>query len=230
MPPIDCFSSASVKSVIDQSPVWSSPSTTKTRPFMPSVPAIVLGWAHGAGSSGLDPREIYGIKRLYRLWKIAMITTMTPLPNAAAHTSTSSEPNASSVKKAAPQKVPPQRKAAKKKAAAAAPRAAPVVALPKAAAKPKKAAVSTKSLPKPVAKHAGKPAAKLVRDSFTMPQREFGLIAVLKDRALDFKRPTRKSELLRAGLQALAAMNSDALKQALDRLAPIKTGRPRKHA
>ncbi len=62
-----------------------------------------------------------------------------------------------------------------------------------------------------------------------MPQREFGLIAVLKDRALNFKRPTKKSELLRAGLQALAEMNGDELKRALGQLLPIQTGRPKKH-
>jgi len=61
-----------------------------------------------------------------------------------------------------------------------------------------------------------------------MPQSDFGLIAVLKERALAFKRPTKKSELLRAGLQALAALKRDELKQVLERLVPLKTGRPKK--
>jgi hypothetical protein len=61
-----------------------------------------------------------------------------------------------------------------------------------------------------------------------MPQSDFALIAALKDRALGFKRPTKKSELLRAGLQALAAMPVAELKVALGRLTPLKTGRPRK--
>jgi len=70
--------------------------------------------------------------------------------------------------------------------------------------------------------------AKLVRDSFTMPQSDFALIDLLKTRALGFKRPTKKSELLRAGLQALAAMPEAHLKAALGKLAPLKTGRPKK--
>lgn len=71
------------------------------------------------------------------------------------------------------------------------------------------------------------PKAKLVRDSFTMPQKDFGLIAVLKDRALSFKRPTKKSELLRAGLQVLAALTAPALRAALESLTPLPTGRPK---
>lgn len=72
------------------------------------------------------------------------------------------------------------------------------------------------------------PKAKLVRDSFTMPQADFALIAQLKDCALGFQRPTKKSELLRAGLQALAALNDEVLKAVLAQLPEIKTGRPRK--
>jgi len=72
------------------------------------------------------------------------------------------------------------------------------------------------------------PKTKLVRDSFTMPQKDFALIAILKDRALGFKRPTKKSELLRAGLHALALLNLTALRTALETLTPLKTGRPKK--
>lgn len=78
------------------------------------------------------------------------------------------------------------------------------------------------------ARAAKAPKAKLVRDSFTMPQSDFALIAALKDRALGFKRPTKKSELLRAGLQALAALDAAALQRALNALAPLKPGRPKK--
>jgi len=100
------------------------------------------------------------------------------------------------------------------------------VTLPKAAAGAKRneRADAAAAL---VEKDAAKPKAKLVRDSFTMPQRDFSLIAALKDRALDFKRPTKKSELLRAGLHALSAMKQTDLKQALEQLAPIKAGRPK---
>lgn len=74
---------------------------------------------------------------------------------------------------------------------------------------------------------AATPKAKLVRDSFTMPQKDFALIGILKDRALGFKRPTKKSELLRAGLHALGLMNLIALRTALEALTPLKTGRPK---
>jgi hypothetical protein len=69
---------------------------------------------------------------------------------------------------------------------------------------------------------------KLVRDSFTMPRSDFELIALLKERALTFKRPTKKSELLRAGLQALASFNQKQLQTALDGLPLLKSGRPKK--
>jgi hypothetical protein len=68
---------------------------------------------------------------------------------------------------------------------------------------------------------------KLVRDSFTLPREDFELIAALKDRALDFKRPTKKSELLRAGLQVLASLDQAKLRAALDALRPLKAGRPK---
>ena len=70
--------------------------------------------------------------------------------------------------------------------------------------------------------------ARLVRDSFTMPQADFDLIAGLKERALGFKRPTKKSELLRAGLQVLAGLKDTALRTTLDGLTPLKPGRPKK--
>ncbi|WP_298232222.1 hypothetical protein [uncultured Azohydromonas sp.] len=69
---------------------------------------------------------------------------------------------------------------------------------------------------------------KLVRDSFTMPRGDFALIAVLKERALGFKRPAKKSELLRAGLHALAALDDVKLQAALEDLTPLKAGRPKK--
>lgn len=68
----------------------------------------------------------------------------------------------------------------------------------------------------------------LVRDGFTMPEADFALIGTLKARALAGGRETKKSELLRAGLQALAAMDSATLRAALDALEPVKTGRPKK--
>ena len=75
---------------------------------------------------------------------------------------------------------------------------------------------------------AKKPKHKLVRDSFTMPGNDFQLIDQLKHRALGFKRPAKKSELLRAGLHVLNGLTDAKLKAALDALDPLKPGRPRK--
>jgi len=106
--------------------------------------------------------------------------------------------------------------------------------VPKAAAKPSQPARKTaaaKAIAVEVA--AAKPPkakAKLVRDSFTMPAADFAVIAVLKDRALAFQRPAKKSELLRAGLQVLQALDDAKLRKALDALVPLKPGRPKKDA
>ena len=101
---------------------------------------------------------------------------------------------------------------------------------------PRKAVKSVKTVKK--AKVPAAPAApaakslraneKLVRDSFTMPRADFGLIQQLKDRALGFQRATKKSELLRAGLQALADLGDAQLQTRLGKLATIKAGRPKK--
>lgn len=69
---------------------------------------------------------------------------------------------------------------------------------------------------------------KLVRDSFTIPKAEFAVLEDLKKRASGLAQPVRKSELLRAGIKALAAMKDDAFKAALTAVPVIKTGRPSK--
>jgi len=100
-----------------------------------------------------------------------------------------------------------------------APPSAPMPASsPKAAAvvKPAKAAKPPKLRSKPV------------RDSFTMPEADFALIYTLKARTLAAQRETKKSELLRAGLHALADMDSKALLAALQQLEPVQVGRPKK--
>lgn len=68
---------------------------------------------------------------------------------------------------------------------------------------------------------------KLVRDSFTIPKDEYLVLDVLKARALGLETHVRKSELLRAGIQALNAMNDKALLKALGAVPTLKTGRPR---
>jgi hypothetical protein len=69
---------------------------------------------------------------------------------------------------------------------------------------------------------------KLVRDSFTMPRSDFALVQRLKDRAMGFRHAAKKSELLRAGLHALMAMDDATLQRTLAALPTLKAGRPRK--
>jgi hypothetical protein len=101
-----------------------------------------------------------------------------------------------------------------------------------AAAARKKPAAPRKAAPVAAARNDDKKApklrARLVRDSFTMPESDFALIATLKARALAAKREAKKSELLRAGLHVLMALDSASLLVALGRLQPLKVGRPKK--
>jgi hypothetical protein len=124
----------------------------------------------------------------------------------------------------------PARKAPRASAAKRAPAAkaaAKTTAMPKAVKMPKPG----KALKTDKADKAGKPPKlhrKPVRDSFTMPEADFALIATLKARALAGQRETKKSELLRAGLHALAALSPAELVAALGQLDPVKIGRPKK--
>ena len=116
----------------------------------------------------------------------------------------------------------PAKPIAKAPAKTLAPKAKPVKALKVAA--PKKAVVA----PKPV--KAEKPAKvkkpKLVRDSFTIPKDEYDVIDALKVRGGKLGQSVKKSELLRAGIKALAAMSDIQFKAALIKVPTIKTGRP----
>lgn len=67
---------------------------------------------------------------------------------------------------------------------------------------------------------------KLVRDSFTIPKAEYVVLDNLKLRAAKLTRPAKKSELLRAGIKALAALSDAAFLTALEQVPAIKTGRP----
>jgi hypothetical protein len=69
---------------------------------------------------------------------------------------------------------------------------------------------------------------KLVRDSYTMPKDEHAVLGELKQRGAKLGQAIKKSELLRAGLKALAAMGDKALLAALKAVPSIKTGRPKK--
>ena len=69
---------------------------------------------------------------------------------------------------------------------------------------------------------------KVVRDSFTMPTKEYAKIAKVKDACLKAGFQIKKSELLRIGIALISDMGPKKLKSAQAKLDPIKTGRPKK--
>lgn len=69
---------------------------------------------------------------------------------------------------------------------------------------------------------------KLVRDSYAMPENEYAQIGELKKRLATMSVDVKKSELLRAGVAVMAALNDAELKQVMARVERIKTGRPAK--
>lgn len=69
---------------------------------------------------------------------------------------------------------------------------------------------------------------KLVRDSYAMPENEYAQIGELKKRLVTMSVDVKKSELLRAGVAVMAALNDAELKRVMARVERIKTGRPAK--
>lgn len=82
--------------------------------------------------------------------------------------------------------------------------------------------------PKKVEKPAKAKKIKLVRDSYAMPDTEYARIGELKKRMAALGNEVKKSELLRGGIAALAALNDAELKAVMGRVERIKTGRPAK--
>lgn len=74
---------------------------------------------------------------------------------------------------------------------------------------------------------APKVKSKLVRDSFTIPKAEYLVLDRLKLRAVGLKRPTKKGELLRAGIALLNTLNDAAFLNALSKIPSLRTGRPK---
>jgi hypothetical protein len=91
----------------------------------------------------------------------------------------------------------------------------------------KAAAAQVAEAEAPVAKPAKPHKPKLVRDSFTIPKDEYQVLESLKSRGLGLGQQVRKSELLRAGIKALAAMNDRVFLKAIGGVPTLKTGRPK---
>ncbi len=136
-------------------------------------------------------------------------------------------PKPAAVKKPA---VKPATRAAAKPAAAAAAPAAPKadkkvekVAKPEKADKPVKAEKVEKVEKAPKAKKV-----KQVRDSFTMPENEYAVLAQVKKTCLKSGVEIKKSDLLRIGVSLIKNLKINELKDILGSLTPLKVGRPKK--
>jgi len=69
---------------------------------------------------------------------------------------------------------------------------------------------------------------KMIRDSFTLPEGDYAMLAELKKKCLEAGVHVKKSELMRAGLLHLSKLNQSVLLQAVAQVEIIKTGRPAK--
>ena len=94
---------------------------------------------------------------------------------------------------------------------------APKIQTPKASSK---VAVIASPKPKPLQE-------KVIRDTFSLPQTDYTLIDALRKRCLKAETSATKSEIIRAGLHALSAMNNQELTQTLKSLQKVKAGRPK---
>jgi len=109
-------------------------------------------------------------------------------------------------------------------------RASVTPSAPAAGRKAASARSAARPAPKPavaVAPSAAQAKSELVRDSFTIPKSEYVVLEGLKLRAAGLTRPTKKSELLRAGIAVLNGMSDRAFLAALSGVPSLKTGRPK---
>jgi hypothetical protein len=139
-------------------------------------------------------------------------------PKAATPSKTAASPKASKPAPSASKTAKPQAKPAK-------PVTQPAV---KASVKPVSSTAKAEPAKSTLAKPVKEKKVKVVRDSFTLPKTEFLQITDMKKRAMALGIEVKKSELIRAGLQAISSMADAAFKKALGNVPTIKTGRPSK--
>jgi hypothetical protein len=154
-----------------------------------------------------------------------MARTSRAQPAAKTAVKTAAKPAA---KKAAATKAAPAKKTAAVKKAAPA-RAVRAKAAPTPAKVAQQAARAIAAPAKSTrAKAAPAPAARphLVRDSFTMPEQEYAVLATVKQACLKAGFEVKKSELLRIGVALLGQLDTASLRAVLDSLPQLKTGRP----
>ncbi|QDD65066.1 hypothetical protein EJD96_13300 [Herbaspirillum seropedicae] len=138
-------------------------------------------------------------------------------------------------------KAAPAKPAVKKPAAKPAARPAPKAAAAKPVVKPavpkdEKKVEKVEKIEKPVKaektekiEKAAKPKkVKQVRDSFTMPENEYAVLAQVKKSCLKAGVEIKKSDLLRIGVSLIKNLKIAELKDILAGLTPLKVGRPKK--
>ena len=68
--------------------------------------------------------------------------------------------------------------------------------------------------------------AKVIRDSFSFPEQDYLKISELKKTCLEAGIHVKKSEILRAGLLLLTKLNLAEIKQVIEQVEKVQTGRP----
>ncbi len=68
--------------------------------------------------------------------------------------------------------------------------------------------------------------AKVIRDSFSFPEQDYLKISELKKTCLAAGIHVKKGEILRAGLHLLSKLSLAELKQAVEQVEKVQTGRP----
>lgn len=90
-------------------------------------------------------------------------------------------------------------------------------------------AVKAPALKKPAVKAVKVKKPKLVRDSFTMPQAEYDVLAQVKKACITAGIEIKKSELLRIGVAMLQKLDVKKIGEAKADLPALKAGRPSKN-
>ncbi len=68
---------------------------------------------------------------------------------------------------------------------------------------------------------------KVIKDTFTFPETDYQLIAKIRNLLLLNAVAVSKSEVIRAGLNALDKLSAEELKELFGNLVKVKTGRPK---
>ncbi len=79
---------------------------------------------------------------------------------------------------------------------------------------------------KPLGKKGKTIKTKVIRDSFSFPEQDYLKISELKKTCLTAGIHVKKSEILRAGLQLLTKLTLTELKQVIEQVEKVQTGRP----